>query len=989
MIEGALKGQHFELKQSDEILRIINQGNQKTHFGFQVENLDFVSHRNTLEVKSALLKLDLNVFCDKFIQLFHKQFREKFNSVFSIDSQNRVWIWSEFQKPGNKYRHRGYGDNLYGSNLPVGITGICLRLVAIPFQGVAFILDDFFSIGYTPSHIFERLRRALEKCFPRCGEEAKRDKSSNLLIYFINIAYILSKLPVVAKLAKSCPSIMKIPESVFENDWKMAQNGFYHLKFDKDNNPVSFSEIPLHIYEAIKNEKLLAKIDNLILKDRATEAVEQLLHTDNLPSELFANRLAILMNLCLAAQNKEMLEKIKPYQATQLACNSAAIKACFTMNDNQEAIKLLSNLYLNLEKQQVLIESISILDVALCELMGDAWSKINLNKAILSYERILQRKSAHPRVLRKLTTLYRDLGDLRSEARMLDALIENEPRKREQAKLLNDKYNLMRNPEFQNAELESASLIELAYSIDPNNPEIFKNYLLYLANSKRFIMAQQLVDTQLQNSNFSNVFLSELLVICAKIWMDAYDRVDLAEDRISQALDYNYDNAEAIHLLRESILKNPEKAGSILAKNVLHNSLTQDPSNSSIKVLELILDKGNFDENDLVALTKLLDQSLYQSRAYPKLLIKLYENYQDMDYWKKCGPEVIKLYIKYQTLQNNSELKSILAELAKNCIKNFDAESRLPLISEMFLKKIANVVDLVEVSAISGDLDSFLSFIVPDYISNLSEKELCFLLEKSSGFNAQFKYYLLNMLTSHNSNWNQDLKDIVYKNYTMLTPESIVSAVNAFDESFLEGFEGPFWSYLSKNISLFDFEDFKQKLDLFLQNTVDFNLHLIGMAKLKNIFILVKNLGNVELFRKLTALCVEKNIPLPLTVAEVEGVFSRDPDKLFEYYLHSAKSLDLESRKQLLLKAVKIETSNPELESIRFDLCLKSFKNKMLVVTPLEFFNLSKNLNREEFFFHEVEQFLLKKGQTRSLTLRDQNQMLSFALITVQYDDKR
>jgi tetratricopeptide (TPR) repeat protein/nitrogen fixation-related uncharacterized protein len=656
----AFRSKDFEdQEKADRILRD-NQENIKCPF--EAKNWIIRESKQNGFESSFEYHLHQSVLIKNLHMAAKKAFGVKTELEVVIAKDGAIWCLFEFQRPGSRVRTRGYHDNLVGASLPVGIGGFRVQFRPLASQN-RVVVSDHFALGFIPNIFISNscyfLIKALGFDNPIDSFLVSEKKPS---IYEFSFSPVDIARAVVASSMRAKKEDI---EEVFSDPTILGMVNSESLIGKKDgswvftndmgtwnrSHPVR-SKVPLEVLETREIDSKLLQIDEHILKDELTNAqsaCESFL-MENPRSVFLLRRMSFLTLAGKVHQYTEKISEALEKEPNNKLFMSHNIYVNLHRGDYELALRSLSDLGQQLINDGIDIDNLATFDLAFPEILGDCWLAKDNETAFSAYNRIIEVKGDHPRILRKMIHILKDKNDQDEEWKYLERLIQVEKRKGEAAKICLRLGEIAANwPDGHDTAI-SFAMKALQY-----DRTIHKAALLAaekLSETKRPEDAIQLLGDLISDSELaiSSEAKGQLEVKLALVWLNELNRPDLAIPRFENALRFDPSNVEASKRL-ESVCRaaeDHEKLASVIQlrfeseqdQQILWESfeelvgLYQGPVNSAEKVVETfekMLEKVNIDTKNVDRILTMKVPGINWEGFLQRLIVEVdrIENMQD------------------------------------------------------------------------------------------------------------------------------------------------------------------------------------------------------------------------------------------------------------------------------------------------------------------------------------------------------------------------
>jgi tetratricopeptide (TPR) repeat protein len=534
------------------------------------QGVEISERKGQFHLTGVRLSLDTNRLRDNLAKAIRKFFGARTTPTIVDCGRGTYWILLEFVKSGAKKKQVRQNAADY---LPYGVAGY---KVGFGSSGgnIEVYFSDFFGVGFVPQAFMAAHGRILLEAL---GLRKIADKYPVLVdqrsLFETSIS---AKLALVLAAGDAADESLEafLPAKERPSGLNLSV-GKGLLQFELGGEEAGFdlrhtSPVPVVVLEARERTDALGEIDRFFIDgkiSRGSRAIVEATRGGMVASYLL-QRLSLL-SVCGHDIPDDVVtanESVNPAERKLLLSHKvrhAALNG--KMNDVLEHLSGLGRL---LAADVPDMESVKSFDLVIPELLGDAWSPVNVRKAEACYERILQRCGDLPRILRKIITLTKAEADNTREFRLLDRLSVVERRKNELARIFYRMAELARDHgEFHK---DPAQLAFRALQSDRNHYQSALLAAELLNRSGKPNEAIALLDQMLGDGsvNIPQKARARLEHAIGVTWMSSLDRQDLAERRFERAIALDETQIDSLALLEQIYRESGQthKIGALLEK---------------------------------------------------------------------------------------------------------------------------------------------------------------------------------------------------------------------------------------------------------------------------------------------------------------------------------------------------------------------------------------------------------------------------------------
>ncbi|MDB2447323.1 hypothetical protein N9W79_01725, partial [bacterium] len=486
--------------------------------------------------QSVNASLDQYKFLKNLDKLISTRFGNKTDAEVSFSNDCKFSVILKQRRHAAIEDLRGYGEMPYGWKNPDGIFACNIELC---FSGNIFsvFVTDYFSLGYagkdTIKNIFESIIASLGVSEYRMPQILADSSLHEIRIPVVD---------VISSALKAKDSERKeLLEIISEFDVE-ASKTYYQLDKIEEDMKLHFSsrssldeylwekEFPICVLESRKASDDLKVLDQGIISGE--------LHVDRsvFSEEKIMLERGILERFYIATFLKE--QHIPAFSLDKYHKKESLLGLSYLIfvddSGSDSSLENASKLVRKFIEIYGDVDNHKMVTVCLSELFGDLWRNNDAGKAELSYKRVLDLIGDDLRVFKKLLSLGFKTNDLSKQAKVLDSLIELEPRNTEKAKYIFQKSSIESANNNVDAHLE---LCRKAYTTDRQNFEIFDallDTLIKLEKYTEFLAVTEdhvrMFKHRLGKKNYSAVLFKE-----AVVWNEGLARADIAYKKLLES----------------------------------------------------------------------------------------------------------------------------------------------------------------------------------------------------------------------------------------------------------------------------------------------------------------------------------------------------------------------------------------------------------------------------------------------------------------------
>jgi hypothetical protein len=484
-----------------------------------------------------------------FLQNFEDQLKERFPAFRKValedDKKGGFWLLIEFlDRDMDADQSRLIeSDEAISHELSHGLAALHLSVIQAVGQISLFMTKHSF-IGHTPGPLFIELPKLLNQAlfgtalsnktnFNAYLLTLKSDELRSTLIKFCNFPESVESL-VMGKSGNEGP-FTQIKLSFEKKDWR--------LNWSHGEETPELLVPPMEILEQKEVARRFQRLDELILLEDFPAAIRQCKeYLEKNPQSLYLIRRWAFLTLWAGIEfEQKYLDLMAKFDPSNMMTLSLWVRYGLESVNADVLLENLSKLGSSLGSAIVDFDSLDITSLTLPEMLGDAWNQKDDQRAVSCYERVLHARGEIPRILVKLIRLMRDIDDPTAEEAYMDRLLACEVPPRTRAAIY---YRLA----------------EIKQKIDPSDASqwALKSWHTNRSQVRYALLAADLLIQLQRPHDAAHVLVetSELIedgtgeqrlfleIKIAAIWLEHMQRLDLASERITRALDLIEDETE-------------------------------------------------------------------------------------------------------------------------------------------------------------------------------------------------------------------------------------------------------------------------------------------------------------------------------------------------------------------------------------------------------------------------------------------------------------
>lgn len=566
---------------------------------WQIQNWELAARGQELYQESFAAKLNAELFIQNFEDLLKDRFPTFCKVALQEDRKGGFWLLIEFlDRDMDADQSRLIeSDDAIPHELSHGLAALHLSVIQAVGQISLFMTKHCF-IGQTPGPLFIELPKLLNQAL---FGSALSDKT-NFNAYLLTLRS--------EELRTSLIDFCQLPEAV--HNLVIAKGseeaGFGQIKLNYVGKNWQLSWIhgeetpellvpPMEILEQKEVAKRFQRLDELILLEDFPAALKQCKEfLEKNPQSLYLIRRWAFLSLWADVEfEQKYLDLMMKFDPSNLMTLSLWVRHGLEKVDADVLLENLSKLGSSLGQSIVDFDGLDITSLTLPEMLGDAWNQKDDQRAVSCYERVLHSRGEIPRILVKLIRLMRDIDDPAAEEAYMDRLLSCEVLARTRAAIY---YRLAEIKQ----KIDPADASQWALkSWHTNRGQVRYAILaadLLIQLQRPHDAAHVLVETSeiIEESAGDQRLLLEIKI--AAIWLEHMQRLDLAAERITRALDLIKDETEVFDEIIRLVQKldDPAMLIDVTTRALLLAEKEGDHERSS-RFVQVLLDLGDTSED--------------------------------------------------------------------------------------------------------------------------------------------------------------------------------------------------------------------------------------------------------------------------------------------------------------------------------------------------------------------------------------------------------
>lgn len=533
-------------KNSDSSLRKRNSREVFEPVSLIKEWLIYSDGRIHGEIIFQLSKLQGNL-----IDLASSFFGTRSECIVTPSDINRFHISVLCMQPSTKTQERGYNSLPMGDDLPLGTFGLLLEILPSSF-GINLNYRDLYCLGYTPPDFILNFQKWIKKAIGVDGFTDENPHSFNINEVFVPFSALLfSKIDLKNSERRRATQHMQAWKE------KTTEKQDILMKFDSEHNQIVFKSstiadinqippMPMSLLKIREQVRYHQSFELDFAEGRWSAVAEYLSNMNTSENNYYLQLRSAYFALMTRTPHKylSLMSHINT-STTELEPLSARLRLA---HSREAKLSLLSKKIKEFSANWPGAESDPFIGQVFSEFLGDLWRFESKTTAVHCYDRALQ-YAGHPgRLLRKKKELYLEMGDEDNTLKVLDELIEREPRKIEVSKLLLEKTEILQR----NLNIEAACSTALkAMNFDRHSVFAIKALATSFVKGNKYSEAIQALDDFIKESHpsFSGRQQAELHATIGDIWLSHLDAPEIAIDRLALASSLDQDRPEYLHNL--------------------------------------------------------------------------------------------------------------------------------------------------------------------------------------------------------------------------------------------------------------------------------------------------------------------------------------------------------------------------------------------------------------------------------------------------------
>ncbi len=570
---------------------------------WQILSWELESKGDTIHQQSFAASLNAEHFLQNFEDILRDRFPAFRKVALQEDRKSGFWLLIEFlerEKDADQSRLIESEDAI-SHELPHGLVAMHISVIQAVGQISLFMTKHCF-IGHTPGGLFIELPKIVNQSL--FGSALSNKTSFNAYLLTLKSEDLRTCLIDFCQFPDFVHNLVGVRD-FHDNGFGQTKLSFegrnWRLKWSHGEDMPELLVPPMEILEQKEVARRFQKLDELILLEDFAAALKQCKEfIDKNPHSLYLIRRWAFLSLWAGIEfEQKYLDLMVKFDPTNLMTLSLWVRHGLETVNADVLLENLSKLGSSLGQAIVEFDSLDITGLTLPEMLGDAWNQKDDQRAVSCYERVLHSRGEIPRILVKLIRLMRDIEDPTAEEAYMDRLLSCEVPQRTRAAIY---YRLA----------------EIKQKIDPTDASQWalkswhtnKGQVRYALLAADLLLQLQrphdaahvLVETSELTEETPNDQRLLLEIKIAAIWLENMQRLDLASERITRALDLVIDEV----LIFDEIFRLVQKLDDpILLIDVTTRALflsqTLGDLDRTTRFVQVLLDLGDTADDNVMA----------------------------------------------------------------------------------------------------------------------------------------------------------------------------------------------------------------------------------------------------------------------------------------------------------------------------------------------------------------------------------------------------
>ncbi len=537
------------------------------------KDCEFAARKGSISVHNLQLKLDKEALLKNFQNLTKKYFGARTSGDFVFMRDGSFWCLFEFSRATRRDAVQSQEPAGGITTAGGGVGGFKVRILADGLEGQV-IVSDIFGFGFIPFvFVTVPLRFLAESLGLRTWGEISRKDSAPTTVFELKFPLLAPTLVTLAETGAAPASLRLIETScseakgLYSPSVRCGDDGIYvSLATEETEAPigqVDVTYVPIEALEARERLEECRAVDKLMISGKLNQALELAIERGRSEVDpLYLWRRMAMLGIVGCGENAEVLPvgRALELEPDQKLFHSYAVQRALTTGSNTLVLDHLSRIGGQIMKEVRSADNLSVFDAVLPELLGDAWTSENIDRAADCYHRILEKRGEVPRVLQKLIALARQSGAIDNEISLLHRLGKAERRRLELARINLRLAELRRAQKISGD--EAINLAQKALKLDRSLVPAALLTADILVERERFEEAIQALDSLLKDRhlNLSPAARHDLEATIGRIWNHHLHRPDLAANRYEMAIKYDIADLDSLSELEQIYRRNASHA---------------------------------------------------------------------------------------------------------------------------------------------------------------------------------------------------------------------------------------------------------------------------------------------------------------------------------------------------------------------------------------------------------------------------------------------
>jgi len=530
---------------------------------------ELAARKGSLAVHKLQLFLDKDNVIKNFENLTKKYLGARTSGNFVFNRDGSFWCLFEFsrvtRRDPNQPQDPVGGLSLVGG----GVGGFKVRILSDGIEGQV-IVSDVFGFGFVPFvFVTVTLRFLAEALGLRTWGEISRKDSVPFTIYELRFPLLAPTLVALAE-AGTSPAILRHLEAacadakgLYSPSVRCGDDGLYvSLAAEERETPFGQTDVtyvPIEALEARERIEECRAVDKLMIAGKLNQALELAVEQGRTEVDpLYLWRRLAMLGVVGCGDHTEILpiSRTLELEPDHKLFHSYAVQRALTTGAHALVLEHLSRIGGQIMKEVRGADHLAVFDAVMPELLGDAWTTENIDKAADCYHRILEKRGELPRILQKLIALARQSGAIDNEISLLHRLAKAERRRLELARINLRLAELRRAQKISGD--EPINLAQKALKLDRSLVPAALLTADILVERERFEEAIQALDSLLKDRHLtlSPSARHDLEATIGRIWNHHLHRSDLAANRYEMAIKYDMSDLDSLSELEQIYRRN-------------------------------------------------------------------------------------------------------------------------------------------------------------------------------------------------------------------------------------------------------------------------------------------------------------------------------------------------------------------------------------------------------------------------------------------------